>query len=86
MAALLETLTAAAAVVLAGALRRAAASVIGLLSSVALLLISLAFFTLAGYRALAEAIGSIYAPLVVGTAYLFLALVGLLIVQARRRS
>jgi hypothetical protein len=84
MPALFEALAASAAVALTGALRRAAASVIGLLLSAALLLVSLAFFTLAGYRALAEAIGAIYAPIVVGTAYFVLALVGLLVAQSRR--
>lgn len=84
MPALLEALTAAAAGALTSALRRAAVSVVGLLASAILLLTSLAFFTLAGYRALAEAIGVVHAPLVVGIAYFILALVGLLIVQSRR--
>jgi len=84
MPVLLETLTAMAAVALSSALRRATVSILGLALSVILLLTSVAFLTLAGYRALAESIGIIYAPLVVGTAYLLLALVGLLIVQSRR--
>jgi len=84
MSALLEALTAAGSVALASAARRTAISVVGLLLCAALLLTSLAFFTLAAYRALAEAVGAIHAPLFVGGAYLVLALVGLLVVQARR--
>lgn len=84
MATLLEALTAAGSVALASAARRMAVSVVGLLLSAALLVASLAFFTLAAYRALAEAAGAIYAPLVVGGVYLVFALVGLLIVQSRR--
>lgn len=84
MAALLEALTAAGSLALAGAARRTAMSVVGFFLCAALLLASLAFFTLAAYRALAEAVGAIHAPLVVGGAYLVLALVGLLVVQSRR--
>jgi len=84
MVALLETLTAVGTAALANAARRTAVSVGGLLLCAALLAASLAFFTLAAYRALAEAVGPIHAPLAVGGAYLILALAGLLVVQARR--
>lgn len=84
MSALLEALTAAAAVMLGDTLRRAAVSVVGLLACAILLMTSLAFFTLAGYRALVETIGVVHAPLVVGVAYFILALIGLLLVQSRR--
>lgn len=84
MPALLEALTAAAAVMLGDTLRRAAVSVVGLLACAILLMTSLAFFTLAGYRALVETIGVVHAPLVVGVAYFILALIGLLLVQSRR--
>lgn len=84
MSALLESLAAVAAVMLANAVRRAAVAVLGLVLCAAAFVTSLAFFTISGYRALAEAIGEIHAPLVVGTAYLVLALVGLLVVQSRR--
>ena len=84
MIALLEALTAAGSVALASAARRTAVSVIGMLLCAVLLAASLAFFTLAAYRALAEAVGVIHAPLVVGGAYLVFALAGLLIVQSRR--
>jgi hypothetical protein len=84
MSPLLETLTAVASAALAGTLRRAAVSVVGLLVSAALLMTSLAFFTLAAYRGLAEAVGTVYAPLIVGTAYLVLALTCVVVAQARR--
>jgi hypothetical protein len=84
MVALLEALTAVGAVALTSAARRIAVSVGGLLLCAALLAASLAFFTLAAYRALAEAVGPIHAPLAVGGAYLIFALVGALIVQSRR--
>jgi hypothetical protein len=84
MVALLEALTAIGSMALASAVRRAAVSVTGLLLCATLLAASLAFFTLAVYRALAETVGGIQAPLIVGGAYLVLALAGLLIVQSRR--
>lgn len=84
MAVLLEALTAAGAVALASAARRATLSIAGLALCAALLVTSLAFFTLAGYRALEQAVGAIHAPLAVGGVYLILALGGLLIVQPRR--
>jgi hypothetical protein len=84
MAAVLEALTAVGSVALAGVARRATISFVGLLLCAALLATSLAFFTLAAYRALAEAIGAVHAPLAIGGAYLVFALVGLLIVQSRR--
>lgn len=84
MVALLEALTAAGTVALASAARRTAVSIGGLLLCAALVVASAAFFTLAAYRALAEAVGPIHAPLAVGGAYLIFALVGLLVVQSRR--
>jgi hypothetical protein len=45
----------------------------------------LSFLTAAAYLALAQALGDIYASLLVGCAYLFAALVALLAAQARRR-
>ena len=47
--------------------------------------VSLCFLTFAGYRALSLAMGSIQASLIVGCAYLFLALVAALVLQVRRR-
>ena len=84
MVALLEALTAAGSLALVSVARRAAFSIGGLVLCAALLVASLAFFTLAAYRALAEAVGTIHAPLIVGGAYLVFALAGLLVVQSRR--
>jgi hypothetical protein len=84
MVALLEALTAVGTMALTGMARRAAVSIGGLALCAALFVVSLAFFTLAAYRALAEAVGAVHAPLIVGGAYLVLALVGLLVVQSRR--
>lgn len=66
------------------AARRTASTVGGYAAVAALLAISLCFLTFAGYLALSLAMGSIRASLIVGCAYLFLALVAAL-VQARRR-
>ncbi|MBS0525733.1 MAG: hypothetical protein JSS04_19045 [Proteobacteria bacterium] len=84
MVALLEALTAVGAVALAGAARRATLSLAGLTLCAMLFVVSLAFFTLAGYRALEQTVGAIHAPLAIGGVYLVLALVALLAVQSRR--
>jgi hypothetical protein len=84
MLAPLEALAAVGSVALANVARRTAVSLGGMLLCAALLAASLAFFTLAAYRALAEAVGPIHAPLAIGGAYLIFALLGLLIVQSRR--
>jgi len=81
---LIEAIAALGTTLFANAARRAAARVAGLLLAASLLLASLGFFSLAGYRALAQAIGDIYAPLIIGGAYLIAALTALLIVQSRR--
>jgi hypothetical protein len=70
----------------AGAAVRHTASTVGGYVAVALLFaVSLCFLTLAGYRALSDAMGSINASLIVGCAYLFAGLVAALVLQARRR-
>jgi hypothetical protein len=84
MASLLEALAAVGSVTLANAARRTALSIGGLLLCAALLMASATFFTLGAYRALDGAIGPIQAPFALGSAYLFFALVGLLVVQWRR--
>ena len=84
MVALLEALTAVGSVALMGVARRAALSLAGLALCAALFVASLAFFTLAAYRALEQAVGPVHAPLAVGGGYLVLALAGLLLVQSRR--
>ncbi|MFZ5780585.1 MAG: hypothetical protein ACOY4R_10350 [Pseudomonadota bacterium] len=65
--------------------RRIARQLAGYLVVAALLVTSLCFLTVAGYRALSLALGDIYASLVAGCVFLFVALVAALIVQARSR-
>lgn len=84
MVALFEALTAVGSVALVGVARRAALSIGGLALCAALFVASLGFFTLAAYRALEQAVGTIHAPLAIGGAYLVVALTGLLILQVRR--
>jgi hypothetical protein len=84
MHALMETLAATGSGLLARAMRRAFVWAASLLLCLALLATSFAFLTLGAYRALAEVIGSIHAPLAIGGGYLVFALIGLLIIQSRR--
>ena len=65
--------------------RRAASTASGYAIVALLFAVSLCFLTFAGYRALELAMGSIQASLIVGCAYLFLALVAALVLQVRRR-
>lgn len=67
------------------AARRAASTAGGYLVVTMLFAVSLCFLTLAGYRAMSAAIGSIHASLIVGCVYLFLGLVAALVVQMQRR-
>ncbi|MCW5734128.1 MAG: hypothetical protein KIS73_08380 [Enhydrobacter sp.] len=46
---------------------------------------SLAFFTIAAYRALSHSLGDVVAPVIVGGAYFVLSLITLLVVQFKRR-
>jgi hypothetical protein len=46
--------------------------------------VSLCFLTFAGYRAISLTLGSIYASLIVGCAYLVAGLIAALILQGRR--
>jgi hypothetical protein len=66
------------------AARRAAATLAGYLVAGLLLVASLAFLTLSGYRALGHSIGDVYASLIVGAAYLVAALIALLALSFRR--
>ena len=66
------------------AARRAAVTLAGYLAAGLLLVVSLAFLTLSGYRALGHSIGDVYAALIVGAAYLVAALVALLMLSFRR--
>lgn len=73
-----------AAMVAHGA-RRAGATLAGYLAVALLLAVSAGFFTLSGYRALALALGDIYASLLVGGSYLVMALLAIIVLLAHRR-
>jgi hypothetical protein len=74
-----------AAAAAANAGRRFAATLAGYLITAGLFAVSMCFLTLAGYRALSQALGDIYASLIVGSIYLVAGLATLLIIQIRRR-
>ena len=82
---LLKSLAALGALSAGTAVRRAASTAGGYLVVGVLLVVSLCFLTFAGYRALSLAMGSIHASLIVGCAYLFAALLAVLVLQVRRR-
>lgn len=65
--------------------RRMAATLAGYLLAGGLFAVGLCFLTLAGYRAMSETLGSVYASLIVGCVYLVAGLVTLLVIQFRRR-
>lgn len=67
------------------AVRNAASTAGGYLVVAILLAVSLCFLTFAGYSAIALAMGSIHASLIVGCVYLFLGLIAALVLQVRRR-
>lgn len=67
------------------AARRAVSTASGYGVVAILFIVSLCFLTFAGYSALQSAIGGVHASLIVGCAYLFLALVATLVLQVRRR-
>jgi hypothetical protein len=81
---LLQAVAALGTAIAAAAIRRAVVSAMTLVLAAILLLASLGFFTLAGYRALAQAIGAVQAPLVIGGVYLVAGLVALLVIRWRR--
>jgi hypothetical protein len=85
MLSMLQSAMAFGTALAANAARHAAATLAGLLISTALLVASLAFFTLAAYRALCHSIGDVYALLIVGGGYFVASLIALLIVQFRQR-
>jgi hypothetical protein len=82
---LVQSVAAIGALSAGTAARRAAAATGGYLVVAALFGVSLCFLTFAGYQAMSLAVGGIYASLFVGCAYLFLGLIGALVLQARRR-
>ena len=83
--ALVKSVALFGAVAAANAGRRLATTLAGYLLVGGLFAVSLCFLTLAGYRAIANALGDIYASLIVGCAYLVAGLVTLLVIQFRRR-
>ena len=72
------------AAIAANAGRRLAVTAAGYLIAGGLFAISLCFLTLAGYRAIMQAMGDVYASLIVGCVYLVAGLVALLVIQSRR--
>jgi hypothetical protein len=85
MLAILHSVVAIGVASLMAIARRAAVTVAGLLAAAVLLVTSLAFFTVAAYRALSHSIGDVYALLIVGCAYFMASLIALLIVQFKQR-
>ncbi|CAN5923649.1 hypothetical protein BH11PSE3_BH11PSE3_49760 [soil metagenome] len=85
LAVLVRSLALVGAAAAGSVLQRAASMVLAYLLVAGLFGISLGFLTFSGYRALAGAMGSIHASLVVGCVYLFGGLVVMVIVQSRRR-
>ena len=73
------------AVIAAKAGRRAMAAFAGYLLAAGLFVVGLCFLTLAGYRAMVQGMGEVYASLIVGCIYFVAGLVTILIVQFRRR-
>ncbi len=82
---LVRTLAAFGAAAALDGLRKAGAAFGGYAVALLLAIASAAFLTDSGHRAIAEALGEIYASLIVGVVFLVLALVALVIVQGRRR-
>jgi hypothetical protein len=81
----LQSAVAIGAALAMNAARRVAATLAGYLAAGILLAASLAFLTLSAYRAIGEAIGDVYAGLLVGSAYLVAALVVLVVLGFRSR-
>jgi drug/metabolite transporter (DMT)-like permease len=82
---LAKSLAAIGALSAGEAVRRSAATAGGYAIVALLFAVSLCFLTFAGYRALEVATGAIQSSLIVGCAYLFVALVAALVLQIRRR-
>ena len=81
----LRSLALVAVTAAGGAAQRLATTAAGWLVVAVLLVASLCFLTMAAHGALAHALGAVYASLIVGLGYLFLALVAALVMQWRRR-
>jgi hypothetical protein len=65
--------------------RRMAASIAGYLFAAVLFVVSLGFLTASAYGAIAQALGAVYASLIVGCVYLVAGLVVMLVLQLKRR-
>lgn len=85
LVAVLGLLASVAGVAAANAGRRVAAAAGGWLAVAGLLVASLCFLTVAALRALALALGDIYASLILGCAYLGATLFVALVLALRRR-
>ena len=81
----LKSLALVAVSMAGGSVQRVATSLAGWLAVAALSVASLCFLTQAAHAALALALGGVYASLIVGLGYLFLALATALVLQGRRR-
>lgn len=82
---LARSVAAVGALSIGAAAQRAVSTAGGYLVVAILFGVSLCFLTFAGYLAMSVALGSILASLIVGCAYLFLALITALVLQVRRR-
>ncbi len=82
---LIESAIAIGAALAMNAARKAALTLAGYFAAGALLAASLAFLTLSAYRAIAHAIGDVYAALLIGTAYLVASLIAMLVVSFKSR-
>ncbi len=65
--------------------RRVAASAAGYLFAAVLFVVSLGFLTASAYGAISQALGGVYASLIVGCVYLVAGLIVMLLLQLRRR-
>ena len=82
---LMKSMVLVAVAAAGGAAQRAVTTVAGWLVVAVLGAVSLGFLTLAGYVALSQALDRMLAALIVGLAYLFVALVLAVVLQAKRR-
>ena len=83
--ALAKSLALFGAMAAANAGRRISAMVAGYVLVAGMFAASLCFLTFSGYRAISQAMGSIYASLIIGCIYLVLGLIAALVLQVRRR-
>ncbi len=82
---LVRSLALLASAIVVQSARRAARTVAAYLLVAGLLTASLAFLTLAGYRAIGQSLGDVSAAAIVGCAYLLAALLVLLVILLKRR-